>query len=63
MSDNDLSISGISAKKSTEIAQSAEVAVFKKALDQQGDVQQKLIEGATGQVLPEGVGTKLNTIA
>lgn len=61
MSDSDLSISSISSQKLASTTQQAEVAVFKKALEQEGQVQKQLIEGA--KTLPEGVGGRLNTVA
>lgn len=61
---DEISVASISNKKLENVAQKAEVAVFKKALDQQGDVVKTVIEGATKPtVLPAGVGAKVNTVA
>ena len=59
MSDQDLSISGISSKKLEEFGAKAEVSLLKKSLDQQAEIGSKLIESA----LPEGKGEKLNIAA
>ena len=65
MSGDEISIASISNQKLENIAQKFEVAVFKKALDQQGVVTQQLIDSAdsTPRQLPEGVGTKINVEA
>ncbi len=62
MADEILSVSAISSKKLEEYNQKAEVAVFKKALDQKGDIAELLIEGLDNTPAP-GVGTRLNIVA
>lgn len=63
MADSDLSISAISNQKLTEVQEKAEVAIFKKALDQEGQVATTLIQSAGQNTLAPGVGQKLNTVA
>ncbi len=61
---DEISIASISNKKLEDATQQAQVAVFKRELDQQGDVVKTIIEGATKPtILPPGVGTKVNTVA
>lgn len=62
MSDTNISIASISSQKLAEVGQKAEVAVFRKALDQQESVAKLLIEGATSTP-PPGKGTNLNIVA
>lgn len=63
MADNDLSISSISAQKLNDVALQFGVTVLKKAIDQQGQIASELIEGATEQTLPEGIGNRVNLAA
>ena len=58
-----ISIADISAQKLQNVTQQAQVSVFKKQLDQQGEVTTKIVESATERTLPEGVGGNLNTAA
>lgn len=62
MADSEISISSISTQKLENVAQKAQVAVFKKALSQEAEIGAKLIESATS-TLPDGKGGRVNVAA
>ena len=63
MAGSEITIASISNQKLESVAQKAEVAVFKKALNQQAEVTKQLVDSATPAQPPPGTGKKLNTVA